>query len=115
MDVDGRRKGMMRTRFVSVAFALILVAAACGGGDDGASEGVVSLSGASDDEVVAAPQPEDETVELTQEEAPLTFTACMRDFGIEIEAPTVDAAGNIEFRFRRGAGPQDGNFDREAA
>ena len=76
MDVDGRRKGMMRTRFVSVAFALILVAAACGGGNDGASEGVVSLSGASNDEVVAAPQPEDETVELTREEALLTFTAC---------------------------------------
>lgn len=105
----------MGTRLVFGTFALFLVAAACGGGDDGASEGVASLSGASDDEVVAAPLAGGESVELTEEEALLTFTACMRDFGIEIEDPTVDAEGNFEFNFRSGAGPQDENFDRDAA
>ena len=104
----------MTRRFAFFAVALFVIAASCGGDDD-ASEGVASLSGATDDEVVAIPQPEEELVEVTQEEALLALTACMRENGVEIEDPTLDADGNVVFSFRRGAGPQDEGFDREAA
>jgi hypothetical protein len=103
----------MTRRLLVLSFALLLVATACGGGDD-AGEGVASLSGVSDDEVIAVPQPEAEIVEATQEDALLSFTACLRENGVEIEDPTVAADGSVEFRFR-GAGPQDEDFDREAA
>ncbi len=106
---------MMIRRLVLLVIALVMVAAACGGSDDEAGDGVASLSGAADDEVIAVPLPADEVVELTQEEALLAFTACLRDNGVDIEDPTVDAEGNVEFSFRRGAGPQDEGFDREAA
>jgi hypothetical protein len=106
---------MMSRRFVLLASALFLVAAACGGGDDDAAEGVASLSGATDDAVIAVPQPEDEIVELTEEEALLAFTACMRENDIAVEDPTISADGSVEFRFRGGAGPEAEDFDREAA
>ena len=91
---------MMIRRLVLLVIALVMVAAACGGSDDEAGDGVASLSGAADDEVIAVPLPADEVVELTQEEALLAFTACLRDNGVDIEDPTVDAEGNVEFSFR---------------
>ena len=105
----------MTGRLIVLAVLLSVVSAACSGGGDDAGEGVASLSGAADDEVVAVPQPEDEIEEPSAEDALFEFTACMRENGLEIEDPTVDAEGNLEFRFRGGAGPQDATFDREAA
>ena len=65
--------------------------------------------------MIAIPQAPGDIIDQTDEEALLGFTACMRENGIDIEDPTVDADGSLEFRFRAGSGPQDGNFDREAA
>ena len=108
------RKEAMNKKILLLLAVIMLVAAACGGSDD-ADEGVTSLSGATDDEVIAIPQALGDIIDQTDEEALLGFTACMRENGIDIEDPTVDADGGLEFRFRAGAGPQDGNFDREAA
>ena len=43
----------------------------------------------------------------------LDFAACMRDNGVAIEDPTVDADGNVRFGGFRGVAQQDG-FDPEA-
>ncbi len=106
----------MSPKIVAVAAALFVLAAACGGSDSSDNaEGVASLSGAGDEDVIAVPQPEEDVEEPTQEEALLAFTACLRENGIDIEDPTVDADGTLEFRFRGGATPGDADFDREAA
>ena len=100
---------MMR-RLIVLLFALGLVVTACGG-DGEASSGVASLetvdttagAGASG----AAP-----AAEVDQEQAMLDFAACMRDNGVEIEDPTVDSDGNVQFGgFRAAAGEE---VDREA-
>lgn len=84
--------------------------AACGAGDAG-SGGVASL----DDSPSAAPasdevdgQEADATEDpagLTEEEALLAFAECMRENGVDMEDPTVDAEGNIQFGRLRGEEP----------
>jgi len=101
-------------RLLLLVAVLALVAAACGG-SAGADEGVASLDntapldGASDPTVVP---------EMTQEEALLAFTACMREAGVDIDDPTVDGEGNLRIaRPNAGAGAEGGdagNLDREA-
>ena len=44
--------------------------------------------------------------------AVLAFAACMRDNGVDMEDPTVDADGNIRLNFRGNAGPGEEGFDR---
>jgi hypothetical protein len=53
---------------------------------------------------------DDATVD--QEEAMLSFAACMRDNGVEIDDPTVDSEGSLHFGGLRGAA-QQGEVDRE--
>jgi hypothetical protein len=96
-------------RLLPLLAMIALVAAACGGGDS--DSGVASL-GISGDEVPAisdggAPSAVD------QETAVLEFAACMRDNGVDMEDPTVDADGNIRLNFRGNAGPGEEGFDRE--
>lgn len=93
---------------------LALVAAACGGSAD-ADDGVASL----DDSVQLDGATDSSAVpEMTREEALLAFTACLRDAGIDINDPTVDAEGNLRIaRPNAGAGAagdEGNNFDREA-
>lgn len=92
---------------------LALVATACGGSadaDDGVAslDGAVQLDGATDTAVPA----------LSEEDALLAFTACLRDAGVDIDDPTVDSEGNLQIgRPNAGAGAAGGdanNFDREA-
>lgn len=93
---------------------LALVATACGGSAD-ADDGVASL-----DDTAQLDSASDTTVapELTQEEALLEFTACLRDAGVDIDDPTVDADGNLQIaRPNDGAGSagsEPSDFDREA-
>ncbi len=88
--------------------ALAVVATACGGSAD-ANEGVASLD---DSAVLETADPVD-APEMTEEEALLAFTACLRDAGVEIDDPTVDADGNLRIaRPNQAAG--DGEFDRES-
>ncbi len=75
-------------RIIAVVAALALVAAACGGSDeDTVGEGVASLAGTSSTTTTTTP--------VDTEQALLQFTACMRDHGIDMEDPTVDADGNV--------------------
>ena len=73
----------MRTTIVILVVALL--AAACGGGDDEA--GVASL----DDTTTTLAG--GETAEQTDEEILLEFTQCMRENGVELGDPIVDADG----------------------
>ena len=106
----------MTRRFALLAAAVFVITAACAGDNaDDSGDNVASLSGVGDDEVIAVPQPGEEVETPSQEEALFEFAACMRDNGLDIEDPTVDADGNVAFQFRGGASPQDAGFDREAA
>lgn len=98
---------------VLVLLVLGLVAAACSGED---SEGVASLAAAEDPAQVASDvqnADQDDDASVDQEQAMLDFAACMRDNGVEIEDPTVDADGNVQFGGLRGA-TDVGEVDREA-
>jgi hypothetical protein len=100
----------MKQTLIVLLLALGLVAAACGGEGD-ASSGVASLettdtvANASTDAVAEVPS------EVDQEQAMLNFAACMRDNGVDIDDPTVDADGNVQFGAFRGA-VQAGDIDR---
>lgn len=103
----------MKQRVMVLFLTIGLIAAACGG-DDEASAGVASLA---ETDVSATADAgvgfETAPTEVDQETAMLEFAACMRDNGVDIDDPTVDSAGNIEFGRFRGAA-QAGEFDREA-
>ena len=89
--------------------ALGLMAAACGSEDD-AGSGIASLEAT---DVAVGDSADSGAVEVDTEEAMLAFAACMRDNGIEIEDPTVDADGNVQFGSFRGPGGEVPEIDRE--
>lgn len=103
----------MKLRLMVLVFVIGLVATACGGNGD-SSSGVASLDtgdAAATDNATSGEQAVDE---VNQEQAMLDFAACMRSNGVEIEDPTVDADGNVQFGGFRGASTEDGEIDREA-
>lgn len=74
-------------RWVVLVAVVAMVVAACGGSEDEkAGEGVASLAAASTSTT---------TTPVDTEQALLQFTACMREHGIDLEDPTVDADGNV--------------------
>ena len=82
----------MNTRvFVTVLLALALVAAACS--DDSAPPLVASLETESS---TTLPAETDADPIAASEDAVLAFTQCLRDQGIDIDDPTVDADGNLQ-------------------
>jgi len=89
--------------------ALALVGAACGG-NSASSDGVASLEDAT--ETTSASATDSDEVDV--EQALLDFAACMRDNGVDIEDPTVDADGNVELGAVRGqVAEEDLAIDRE--
>ena len=100
----------MKSRMLLLALAGGLLAAACSGSSSG---GVASLETAAPtaDDVAESSADEGATV-VDEEQAMLGFAACMRDQGIDIEDPTVDSEGNVQFGSLRGAA-QDPEADRE--
>jgi len=96
---------MKRTIVIPLLLAFGLLAAACSSGT--ADSGVASLESGS-----AETQSSDTTVAAgSEEDAVLAFTACLRDEGLDVEDPTVDADGNL-----RPPRPRDvANLDREQA
>jgi hypothetical protein len=68
--------------------ALAVMLAACGGNAGSADEGVASL----DDSTITTLAAEEAA---DPEAAAIAFTECMRENGIEMEDPTVDAEGNV--------------------
>lgn len=69
-----------------------LVAAACGRGGDDAADGVATLSDQTSTSVTV-----DGGSTNSDELALLAFTQCMREQGIDLPDPTVDANGNVGF------------------
>lgn len=103
-----------RRRLVLMLAAVTLAAAACGGSDGGAE--VASLEAeepalaagdleAGTDTTAAAP--------TDPEEAMLAFTQCMRDQGVDMADPEMDADGNL--RLARPEGVDEGNRDEVRA
>ncbi|MCP4304077.1 MAG: hypothetical protein GY788_04180 [bacterium] len=102
----------MKTRLFVLLLALGLIAAACGGSDE-SDTGVASLD-VTDTTVTGDIGTEDEGA-VDAEQAMLDLAACLRDNGVEIEDPTVDASGNVQFGGFRGATAADAaEIDREA-
>ena len=92
----------MKTRVLVLLLALGLIAAACAGSDE-ANSGVATLE--TEARVLAVEEPDvdaDEAVDA--EEAMMALAACLRDEGLDIEDPTVDAEGNVQFGGLRGGG-----------
>ena len=95
---------MKRTLLLLVVFAV--VATACS--SDDAADGVATL-----EDTTATTQEVEETSnnDVDFEEAMLNFTQCLRDEGLEIEDPEIDADGGFNFR-NLAQGAED--LDREA-
>ena len=68
--------------------ALALILAACGGAAADTGDGVASL-----EDTTVTTTAADETAD--PEAAAIAFTECMRENGVEMEDPTVDADGNV--------------------
>lgn len=82
---------MKRTIIFNAIAAFGLLAAACSG--DGMTTEVASLESTDDP---ARVEPQDPTAEpVSDEDAVLAFTSCLRDEGVDVEDPTVDADGNL--------------------
>ena len=95
----------MYLRVVGLLFAIGLIASACGGSES--ESGVATLE--SEDTVVGEPQSiGDESGEVDAEEAMMDLAACLHDQGLDIEDPTVDADGNVQFGGFRGEQSEDG-------
>ena len=97
-------------RFIPVLLALTLIAAAYGGSSSDSAAGVASL--ADTDTTIGIDTNVDDTETVDAEEALFAFAQCLRDNGVDVEDPTVDANGNLRIGGLRGA-PDDPNFDRE--
>ena len=81
---------MYRTSFLALGLVLALVAGACS--NDGGSDEVASIESSG----VDAPQPADSDPIAGTEEALLAFTQCLRDQGLDVDDPTMDADGNMQ-------------------
>ncbi len=110
----------MVTKTLILLAGVTLVAAACSSGDDDVTSAVpeVVVEASATEEAAAGPadatDPADGATDPgagseTDEEAALAFTECMRDEGIDLEDPAVDADGSIQLN--GGGGPDDGPQD----
>lgn len=87
-------------RAVTAVVALAMVATACSGGDaeaDGVAtleqDAEVAITDSTDDQPTDDGTPSDSDTETQM----LEFAACMRDEGVDIGDPVVDADGNVTF------------------
>lgn len=103
----------MRNKTFAIIALLALVGSACSSSADAsADDGVASLEVAATGDAASA-QTEEETPDLTPDEAALAFSACMRENGISFPDLAVGADGNIELRASfqdADPGPQDPAF-----
>lgn len=91
-----RKAREMKPRLILLLGALALLGAACAGTEE---SGVASLEVVDDENPVEVESPGD----TDPEQAMFDLAACLRDNGIDIEDPTVDSSGNVEFGGIRGA------------
>ena len=81
-------------RVVSSVLIAALLFVACGG-DSGDTDGVASLDSSTTTTPAVTSTLAAEAID--QEEAAITLVACLRNEGLEIDDPTVDADGNVQF------------------
>ncbi len=88
--------------------ALALMLAACGGGDAVAEVASLDADAAAEGETPSAPSDvSDDPADV--EAAMMAFAACMRENGVDMDDPTVDADGNVQLSPPAGeGGGQDG-------
>ncbi len=84
---------MNKSRIFGLTLTLALLVAACSTGAETPS--VASLESGSNDSSLNA-EAEDGDPIADSEEAMLSFTQCLRDQGIDVGDPTVDADGNLQ-------------------
>jgi hypothetical protein len=85
-----------------VALALALAVAGCGGGNEG--DGVASLGGAGSATSTTRAGAGDPS------QGALAYARCMREHGINIPDPKVDAKGHVAQQLPAGVGPEDPKF-----
>lgn len=100
----------MTRRLVSLIAVLALVASSCGGDESVSAAGVASLDLESPNTNSATSEPDAEELSATDEEQVLAFAQCLRNEGLDVDDPTVDAEGNVDVRsmFRSLGGGQGG-------
>jgi len=80
---------MKRTTVIPILLAFGLLATACSSADS--DSGVASL-----ESETQAEQTEDTTIDsISQEDAVMAFTVCLRDEGLDVDDPMVDDQGNL--------------------
>ncbi len=104
---DIRKGQFMKPRLIVLLLAFGLLAGACGGSAD-ADEGVATLETTATSAVESEAGDSDAQQSVDAEQAMLDLAACLRDQGLDIEDPTVDSEGNVQFGGFRGAPSQDG-------
>ena len=102
----------MKLRLFVLLGAFALLVTACGGSGD-AADGVATLE-SPDGEMLLQDATPGVVEDVDAEEAMMALAACLREQGLDIEDPTVDADGNVQFGAFRGGG-EDGEpvADRE--
>ena len=108
------RRAHVRRSVVPIAALAAFTLGACGGGGDGAADGVASLDDAAADEPSSeSAAPTATTEPIDQEEALLAFAACMRENGVDMPDPEVDENGGVMIQIgdgeqQPGQGPPEG-------
>jgi hypothetical protein len=91
----------MKTWSMAGVLALALVAGACSGTAEG-DDGVATLE--TETTLAGGDTSADGGSEVDAEQAMMDLAACLREQGLDIEDPTVDADGNVQFGGLRGGG-----------
>ncbi len=86
---------MKRTIVIAALLAVGLLAASCSGSDSGADVASLEAPAEATDNPEQTQSDEAAAEPVSDEEAILAFAACLRDEGIDVDDPTVDAAGNL--------------------
>ncbi len=105
-------------RIAVLLAALALTLAACGGSEADAGVATLEDSSTAVDDTAVAQLSDEATTAEDSEAAVLEWAACMREAGVDIEDPTVDADGNVQLggasifgRGRNGGAGGDGTAE----
>ena len=98
---------------IGVVAAVVLLGA-CGGDDDDSADKVASVEDNGDSGDSDSGSATGDDAEPASEEEILDYFACLRENGVEVQDPTFDADGNIDFSAGQGGPGAAADFDREA-
>ena len=113
-DLERLENHVRRSTVIAVLLAFGLLAASCSGSDSGSDVATLETP----TETTQSPEQtlDDQAAEgsVSDEEAILAFAACLRDEGIDVDDPTVDADGNLRPPRPRDIGQEDREMVRAA-